>query len=374
MIDIARIRDEFPVSRSWAYMNHAAVGPLTARARRAMERHLEDVTCNGAVNWRGWVRDSEVARDTLARMVGAQPQEIAFVKNTSEGVNLVARGLALRSTDVVVTVEGEFAANVTPWLALRDTGVRVKFVPERDGRVLLDDIAAALTADVRVLAISWIEYLTGFRNDLEAIGRMCRERGVFFFVDAIQGLGVLPLDVGRCAIDALAADGHKWLCGPEGAGILFVSKEAQERVKVTSWGWLHLQRRGRFADYYAPLRPDARRYEPGTLNQVGIVGLQASAELLLEVGVDAIGERVLALSSRLARGVAEKGYQILGTREPSETSGIVAFSKDGVDALSAGQQLLERKIVIGPREGFLRAAPHFYTTEDEIDALVEALP
>lgn len=372
--DIQKIRSEFPVTGRWSYMNHAAVGPLTARAAAAMGELIADAATNGAVNWRGWLRMDERARAAIAAMVNAEPQEIAFIKNTSEGVNLVARGLDLRPGDVVLTVEGEFVANVTPWLALRDRGVRVRFVPDQGGRVLLDDIASALTPDVRVLAISHVEYLSGFKNDLETIGKLCRERGKFLFVDAIQGFGALRLDVERFHIDAFAADGHKWLCAPEGAGVLYVSRAAQEQVKVTQFGWLQYARRGRFADYYAPLRNDARRYEPGTLNHVGIAGLAASVELLSEHGAAFIEGRVLALADRVAAGALARGYRILGSRAPGETSGIVSIAKDGIDALMADQQLLARGIVVGQREGFIRVACHFYNTDEEVDALMDALP
>ncbi|MFN7971211.1 MAG: aminotransferase class V-fold PLP-dependent enzyme [Acidobacteriota bacterium] len=233
---------------------------------------------------------------------------------------------------------------------------------------------AGLAPDVKVLAISFVAFLSGFRNDLVSLGKLCRDRGVFFFVDAIQGLGALRLDVAAAGIDALAADGHKWLCGPEGAGILYVARHAQERVRVTSHGWLGLARRGSFADYYAPPRPDARRYEPGTLNHGGIAGLSGAVETLLDFGLPYIEERVLSLAARLADGVAARGYRVLGSRAVGETSGIVSFARDGIDALALERRLHERRIVIGQREGFLRAAPHFYNTEDEIDALLAALP
>src|SRR5215471_17087603 len=236
-MDWTELRRECPVTTRWAYFDHAAVAPLTERARRTLTEWAADLAENGEVNDPARVRRIEEVRRLAAQLLNADPLDIAFVKNTSEGVGIVAEGLPWQAGDNVVTAEEEYPANLYPWMNLADRGVELRLVPSRNGRILLDDLRAALDDRTRLVSLSFVEYASGFRNDLDAVGQLCRENGVLFFVDAIQGLGVLPLDVRRTPIDFLAADGHKWLLGPEGAGLFWIRRDLVERLHPVGVGW-----------------------------------------------------------------------------------------------------------------------------------------
>jgi selenocysteine lyase/cysteine desulfurase len=212
------LRSEFPVTRRWAFFDHGAVSPLSAPAQRAMNEWAADITENGDAFHGRWTKRVEEVRGLLGKLLNCDPLDVAFIKNTSEGVGIVAEGFPWNAGENVVSTEDEYPANVYPWMNLARRGVELRRVPSRNGRILLDDLANAIDSKTRILSISWVEYASGFRCDLDAIGALCRKRDILLFVDAIQGLGVFPLDLRRTPIDFLAADGHKWLLGPEGAG------------------------------------------------------------------------------------------------------------------------------------------------------------
>src|SRR3954447_11957989 len=283
-----RYRDEFPVTRNLIYLNHAAVSPLSRRAAEAMRALTDDASFYGSLHYDRWMEGYAGLRKAAARLINCSPAEIAILKNTSEGVSAVAGGFAWNRGDRVVAFKEEFPSNYYPWLRLERLGVQVIWLSIYDP---LDRVAEAAVG-ARLLAISFVNYLSGFRVDLEALGRICRENGCFFFVDAIQGLGAFPLNVERCGIDALASDGHKWMLGPEGNGILYVRREWLDRIEPIEFGWTNP---ARYADYGSrdmTLRDDAGRYECGTLNTVGCFGLRAAIELLLEAGIENIAQSV----------------------------------------------------------------------------------
>jgi selenocysteine lyase/cysteine desulfurase len=333
-------------------------------------KQLTDYVCfHGSLNYDIWLDAYEGARVAAARLIGATRDEIAIVKNTSEGIATVALGIDWRPGDRIVAFREEFAANYFPWKRLESRGVEVRWLSYLDD---LDKIAEA-SRGARLLSISFVQYLSGYRADLESIGRICRDRGVFFFVDAIQGLGAFPLDVRRAGIHALSADGHKWLLGPEGCGILYVQKDLQDSVQPVEFGWTNV---AAFYDYSSrdlTLRKDAGRYECGTLNTVGCFGLRAAIELVLEASVEEIAPAVSALAGQVAEGAAARGYELLGERSPATGSGIVSIRKTGEDSRLTVRRLKERGFLAAPRQGWIRVSPHFYITPGEIDAFVEAL-
>ena len=205
-------RMEFPVAEHWAYFDHAAVAPMPRRSGEALRRWVDDQERNGVVNWPEWGRKVEQARLACASLIHAKIGEIAFIPNTTTGIGLVAEGFPWKAGDSVVTAAEEYPSNLYPWMNLASRGVTLRTVPTRpDGRIWVDDLAEAMDATTKVLTISHVEFASGFRNDLDALGELCRSRGIALFVDAIQGLGPLTIDVERTPIDFLAADGHKWL-------------------------------------------------------------------------------------------------------------------------------------------------------------------
>jgi cysteine desulfurase/selenocysteine lyase len=363
-------REEFPVTEHLIYLNHAAVAPLTKRAALAMQGYAEDALQFGSLHYDQWLDTYERLRVAAARLIGAQRGEIAVVKNTSEGIATVAMGLDWHPGDRIVAFREEFPANFYPWKRLETQRCSIDWLSVRDP---LEAIDLACTG-AKLLAISFVQYLSGFRADLNAIGEICQRRGCFFFVDAIQGLGAFPLDVEAAHIEALAADGHKWMLGPEGCGILYVRKQKQDAIFPREFGWTNVAGCNDYASRDMTLRPDAGRYECGTLNTIGCYGLRASIELLLEIGIDRISPVVLALGDQLAEGARRKGYAVLGDRELESRSGIVAVQKPGLDSRHIVHDLRQHGIVAAPRQGWVRLSPHFYISPEEIERVVDALP
>jgi selenocysteine lyase/cysteine desulfurase len=339
-----------------------------------MQRVLEDVAQFGGHHWRHWYSDVELIRSKAAQFIGASAGEIAFVKNTSEGISLMANGLDLGRGDKVVSVNGEFPANIYPWLKLEEKGVEVDLVGQREGRIDLQELVEHLDARTKVLAISFVQFLSGYRSDLKFLGSVCRDRNILFVVDAIQGLGAIPLDVKECNIDALSADAHKWLLGPEAIGIFYCSKELVQEIEPSTVGWTSVKNWSDYLNYELDYRETAARFECGTLNTVGIYGLGAAIDLLLEVGINNVQEQILRLTDYLCAGLMQRGYHLFSSREKEEASGIVSFSCPQFSSEELNNLLKVEKIEVSPRCGKLRVSPHFYNNLSEIDRLLEVLP
>ncbi|MBL8233414.1 MAG: aminotransferase class V-fold PLP-dependent enzyme [Bryobacterales bacterium] len=368
-------RDEFPVTERYVYLNHAAVAPLSRRASGAMTRLSEDCLLHGSYHYDEWLAAYERFRHAAAALIHASAGEIAITKNTSEGIATVALGMRWNAGDKVVAFLEEFPANLYPWKRLEATGVHVEWLSIYDS---LDHIDEACRG-ARLLAISYVNYLTGHRVDLRRIGEICHRRGVFFFLDAIQGLGAFPFSVDECHIDALSADGHKWLLGPEGCGLLYVRRDRLDEIEPVEFGWTNVAKYADYASRDMTLRADAGRYECGTLNTIGCFGLAAAMELLVEIGVDRIGEAVHSLAGRIAEGVEARGYRIAVERTPATGSGIVSFQKPDAegtpyDARVIVSQLKKKGILAAPRQGWVRVSPHFYISPDDIDRTLAELP
>jgi selenocysteine lyase/cysteine desulfurase len=362
--------DQFPIRRRLVYLNHAAVSPLCRPAAEAMQGLAADAMENGSLHYAEWTETYEGLRASAARLIGADKTEIALMKNTSEGICTIANGLNWRAGDKIVAFCEEFPSNYYPWKRLEQAGVQVEWLSYLDP---LDRIDQACRG-ARLLAISFVQFVSGHRADLEAIGEICHRHRCAYLVDAIQGLGAFPVDVRRAHIDALAADGHKWLLGPEGCGILFVSQEFQQSVEPREFGWTNVAGYADYASRDMTLRPDAGRYECGTLNTIGCYGLRASIELLLEVGTEVVGPAVQKLGDLVAEGVQAKGYELLGIRLPANAAGIVSFRKPGTESADLVQRLNHAGVTAAARQGWVRISPHFYISPDDIGTMIEALP
>jgi selenocysteine lyase/cysteine desulfurase len=365
-----RYAGQFPVREHLIYLNHAAVAPLCKPAADAMKRLADDCSQFGSLHYKQWMDTYEGLRVAAARLVGADPSEIALVKNTSEGIATVAIGLDWQPGDRVVGFREEFPANYFPWKRLEEKGVNVTWLSVTDS---LDTIAQAARG-ARLLAISFVQFLSGYRAPIQAIGEICNSNRCIYLVDAIQGLGAFPLDVRACHIDALAADGHKWLLGPEGCGILYINQALQDRVEPVEFGWTNVAKYADYASRDMALRQDAGRYECGTLNTIGCFGLKASIEFLLEVGLGEIAPVVQNLGDRIAEGVRHKGYEVMGQRTPETGAGIVTFRKPGTDAIEIVRKLSLAGISVAPRAGWVRTSPHFYIPPADIDRMLAELP
>ena len=374
--------DAFPVLAAWAFFNHAAVAPLPRAATDALRRYAAQAETDVYIDT-GWYRDINGLRATAARMMNATKEEVAFVKNTSEGLGIVANGIDWEAGDRIVTTAVEYPANMYPWMEIaRSRGCELVTVAEEVDaggvrRVPTEKIlAAADHPRTRLVTLSHVQYSTGQRHDLAAIGAFCRGRGILFCVDAIQSLGVLPVDVVAMNIDYLSADGHKWLLGPEGAGVFYCRRELLESTRPVMVGWMNVVDALNYGNYDYRLRPDAGRYENGTYNVPGLLALKGSVDLLAGVGVDGIAPRVRALTERFIQGITAKGYCVISPRGGDEWSGIVTFvAKEAADHQPIWRRLrAEHRTEIAVREGRLRCSPHFYNTEAQIDRLVENLP
>jgi len=306
------LREEFPVTRNFNFLNHAGHAPLSRRAADAARRYLRHSEENAYVHG-GFFKQVEKVRAQIAALLHANPDEIAFTKNTSEGLSFVANGLTWQNGDNVVISNAEFPANVYPWQALRARGVQVRMVLEEDGRIPLERLLEAMDSRTRVLAISSVQFASGFRSDLATLGEHCQSKGVFLCVDAIQSLGAFPIDVNAMKIDFLAADGHKWLCAPEGSGLFYVRKEIQGHLHPTTIGWLSMKEPFEFGRYQFEFADTARRYESGSYNLAGIYGLGGALELVAELGIQAISQRLLDLTDRLTSGLRDKGYRVISS-------------------------------------------------------------
>jgi len=365
-----RYRDQFPVSERLTWLNHAAVSPLPRRVAAAMQQFAADACEYGSLHYDEWLQAYEDIRVSAARLVGAHRDEMAIVKNTSEGVCTVAGGLDWHPGDKVVAFREEFPANYFPWRRLEAKGVTLEWLSVTDP---LERVREACRG-ARLLALSFVQYLSGLRADLQAIGEICRESGCFFFVDAIQGLGAFPLDVETAHIDAFAADGHKWLLGPEGCGILYVRREWQDRIEPVEFGWTNAAHFNDYASRDMTLRADAGRYECGTLTTVACFGLREALNLILELDPVRIGPVIQARADELAAGALSKGYELLGDRSAERGSGIVTVRHPSFDCRAVVRELKDRGIVAAPRQGWIRFSPHFYISPETISRAVDALP
>ncbi|MGH9486139.1 MAG: aminotransferase class V-fold PLP-dependent enzyme [Terriglobales bacterium] len=379
-MQISQIREEFPIAQHYTYLNHAAIAPLARSTLAAIDAHLADQAGHGALHFFDWLAQLDGVRATLGRLIHAPAGDIAFAKNTTEGLSWIAQGLRWRAGERIVSFECEFPANLLPWLALRPQGVKVELLPP--GALLdLEQVRQACRG-ARVLAISFVQYLNGFRAPLEQIGAICRETATLLVVDGIQGLGAFPLDVQRCGIHALACGSHKWLTGPEGAGFLYISPELLDHLTPPEAGWLSIENwadfdaAGRIASTGAPLtwRAGAARFECGMLNSPGLLGLGAAVELLLAPGAEAVATHVAGLSLRLAEALRNRGCKLaLLSDAPQHRSGIVSFQHPREDSLTITQRLEQAAIMCSQRGPWVRVAPHVYNTAEEIDRLLAAL-
>lgn len=373
-MDVEQIRAQFPITKAYNFQDHACVAPLSSPAAAALVRYAQDYA-EAAYLKTDYYRAADHVRQAVARLIDAHADEIAFVKNTTEGLCYVANGLPWVTGDNVVSNSLEFPANVYPWLNLEQRGVHVKFVEPEGGRVPFDRLAAAIDNRTRVVAISAVQWSNGFRIDLTRLGELCQNKGVLLCVDAIQALGVHPLSVREMNIDFLAADGHKWLCAPEGIAVLYCRRELLGHLRPSELGYLCMKSGFDTAERRIDLRDDARRFDTGAYNLAGLAALGAAVDLLLDVGIDEIQWQVKQLTDALAEGLGRRGWQVHSPRTPSEWSGIVSFSSDKHDLAALRRHLLsEFRIVLSLRLGRLRASPHFYNTPDEIEQLVSALP
>ena len=364
-MNFENIKKEFPVTDEVIFFDHARVSPLPERVRQVVTTFVNDATQFGTAHYDTWMQEMEHTRKNFAQLINADPEEVAFVKNTSEGISNVANGFDWKQGDNVIIPDIEFPANVYPWWNQKQRGVETRMVKSVEGRVLFDDLIKQVDDRTRVLSISSVECNSGFRTNLNRLGTFCKEKGILFFVDAIQSLGVLPMDVKKDHIDFLSADGHKWMLSVEGLGGFYISKNVVERVRPTTMGWGNVLNAENFMDYDFTIKKDAKKFEEGTPNTMSIHAFGAALGLLLEVGINNIEKRVMSLGDFIIDELNRRNIKIYSSTLLAERSGNISFILNK-DISSLYSFMLNNKVKLTVRDGLIRLSPHFYNNKDEV--------
>lgn len=373
-MNIEAYRADFPITTDHAFLNHAAVSAYNRHVARAIEAHLvatQTIPFDHQIEW--MLAHTQRTKNLIATAIKAQSgDEIALVPDTATGINIAANSLPLRAGDNVLVIDGDYPANIYPWLNLAPKGILVKWVPQQDGGVDLEKLAARIDKRTRVIALSTAMFATGFRNDIEAIGALCRERGIYFVVDAIQTLGAFPLDVQAARIDVVACGGQKWLLGVMGGGFLFCRRELLDELELGAYvGAASVVDPYNFLDYNFTLQPTADRFALGTPNLFGSIALEVVLGMFGEIGHQAIADRITHLTDVLITDLRERGYSFVTNLDPRHRSGIVIVAV--AEPEQCRQRLLDARVVTSVRGVGLRIAPHFYNTEADVLRVGEVL-
>ncbi len=373
MTRLRSFRDEFPVARNFVFLNHAGVGPTSTRVVNAVHRFMDSLATTGRPCFEEWEALADECRSRFARLVGASPDEIAFVRNTSHGLSLLASGLDWRPGDrVTVSTALEYPSNVYPWMDLERRGIAaLDRIEEDEGAVTPESAAAAMRPGTRVLAVSSAQYATGAVTDLAELGALCRARGALLCVDGIQTVGALPLDVKEAGVHFLSADSHKWMLGMMGIGAVFVDRSIATRVHPPLLGWRSTTEAFDFDRVHFELRDTAGRFEEGSLAYPLIAGFSEALAILEEAGVEAVAAHVAELVGTLAARLEELGCETGPTA--ARRRHILMFRHPRVDVQRLAEGLAERRVVASLRRGWIRASPHLYNTREEMEQVAEAV-
>lgn len=364
---------EFPLSPDLIYLNHAAVAPWPLRTAQAVTRFAEENIRYGAARYPDWIKQEGVLREQLRELLNApSTDDIALVKNTSEAISLVAFGLEWRDGDNIVSSNEEFPSNRIPWQALSSRGVAFREANLNAAPTPEDALFELVDARTRLITISSVQYASGLRLDLEKIGRFCRNRGIWFCIDAIQSLGAFRFDVQRYHADFVMADGHKWMLGPEGLAVFYTSPRARNALSLMQYGWHMVENAGDYdSRSWLPAR-NARRFECGSPNMLGIHALSASLSLILETGIETIETSLLERTAYLAEAIANQPLLELLSPENSERrSGIILFRHRSVENQRLYQHLKQNGVICALRGGGIRFSPHFYTSLDLLERAID---
>ena len=371
---IADWRRAFAVTDALIYLDHASVGPLPRAAVNAVTASLQEQARSGSIVHGKLHEAAEELRGHFARFVGAAPDQVAAVPSTAAGISTIAMGLDWRHGDNVVVPEIDFPSVVFPWMVLADRGVEVRRTPCTRGTVQIKSLLDSTNARTRVIAVSWVQFSSGFRTDLKELGEACGRRGILLVVDGMQGVGALRLNISSLPVDVLATQSYKWLLSPQGVGWLYIRGELLNRIKLSAAGVRTVGHRNSFLNHTFDLAPSARRFESGILNFHGMSGAAASLRMLSDIGIEKIESRVLGLSRQLAEGLLAQGCRLMGDPlNPEASSGIIVFTHPAYDAATCQRRLADAGIVVSVRENAVRISPHFYNTEHEIDKTLRIL-
>jgi selenocysteine lyase/cysteine desulfurase len=358
------------------YLNHAAISPLPNATADAIKSFTSSRQHGPVEDFENWMAVLEETREYIARLIHTDSDgKITFMGNTSDGISAVAESLSWDDGDEILLNTMEFPSNVQPFRALVRKGVSIRYIQPENGMVTPDMIRDAITPKTRLVSISAVQYLNGFRADLQGIGEICKEKDLWFVVDGIQALGATDINVEASHIDALATGGHKWLMSPLGTGFLYLSSSIAGSMTPSKTGWLSVEEPWELSNFEQPWQPVNQHLETGTMNMAGIIGMHASLKMFLNIGISNIRNELLMLTDEIMRLLKNKsGVTIITPAEAESRSGILTFSRDrGAAPDEVIQNLKQQKIIMSAREGFFRIAPHFYNTPDELEHAINQL-
>ncbi len=373
-MNIDKIRSQFPVLRNILFLNHAGTSPISSYVADKMAQNILDVCEFGSVHYSQWMESCKNTRKAFAQLIHVPTVDVAIMKNTTEAVNVLANGFPWVPGENVVITNAEYPANVYPWLNQASRGIEIRMVKERNGKIELNDIVSQVNDRTRIISVSFVEFASGYRNNLKAIGEFCKQKDIIFMVDAIQGLGVLEFNAEEFHVDAVTAGMHKWLLGPCGVGLFYCKKELLDKLKLWYVGADSVIDAENYLDYNLTLLPDARRLEYAMLNFTGIAGASAAFEFLFENGITEIQTRIKTLTDFLITELEKKGYVTHSPRGENEWSGIVCCYSQKYPSKDLYKLLKDNKIYTSVRTDRLRISPHYYNMEEDLLKVVSALP
>ncbi|MCH7827810.1 MAG: aminotransferase class V-fold PLP-dependent enzyme [Bacteroidetes bacterium] len=373
MITIKDSRDFFPhIKNGVIFFNNASTGPLSTPVIEEMNLYIKENSDSDIDGFRSFLSREKESKKMIAEMINTNPDRIAFVDNTSNGINYLAQGIDWKKGDRILLNDLEFPANVYPFLNLKEIGVEVDFVKSKGGIITADDLIEGIKPGTRLVAVSQVQFLTGYRIDLEKLGNECKKRNIILLVDAIQGCGAINPDIKKMNIDFLSVGTQKWMLGLQGLGFIYLSEMMQRNLKQRFVGWKSVVNAWNILDYDFTLRKDASRFQNGTISEIGVYAIYASLKFLNEVGFNNIEETVLSNASYLSDGLLEIGLKpLLASCRKENRSGIVTCKIDNAQKIY--DELLKENIHTAVREGYIRFSPNFYNNREDIDKVIAEL-
>ncbi|MDH4128627.1 MAG: aminotransferase class V-fold PLP-dependent enzyme [Spirochaetota bacterium] len=366
---------EFDILKNYIFLDHAAVSPIPERCVKAGYQYYNELSQHSHTHLNKWFEKRNNVKKMLAKMLECSNDEIAITKNTTEGILHIVNSLDWHSGDNVILFSNEYPANVYPWLNLERQNVEIRFVPETDNKFLIEDIENQIDSHTRLLSVSFVEFSTGYKNNLLEIGKLCKRKNIIFVVDAVQALGAIPIDVKKFNIDFLSAGGHKWLMAGTGIGCFYANLASISKLKNHNFSFGGVENpHNDFLNYHHPPKPTAARFEEGMFNLGGLYTLEASLELLLEIGIEEIYKHLIVLTDHIINGITTKGYKLLTPVEKEHRSGIISFYSDKFDTNDIISILSKNNIIVSNRRDCIRVSPHFYNTIDHINEMLKLLP
>lgn len=370
---LTNIRDLYPhLNQDGVYFNHAAMGPMNILTQKAIDVYVKGRTIQPIDQYPQYLEWSNMLKDNLSKMFNCTPDRLAWTDCVGTSMNMIAQGLDFQEGDHIILNDLEFPSNVYPFLNLEKQGVKVEIVSTENGVVSIEKIEAAITPKTKLISVSHVQFLTGYRVDLVRLGEICKKHGIIFCVDVIQSTGVVNIDIKKMNIDFLAGGSHKWLMALIGLGYFYISEELQSKINQKYVGWTAVNDMWNLLDYKIDFRDTADRFQNGGHSFIGVVALSASLEIIMQIGIDKVEEAILSNTDYLINSLSELGYDSILKGLPNENrAGIVSIKLEESDKLAA--ELKEKNVTVAVRQGILRMSPHYYNTKDDIDEFISRL-